>query len=207
MKEQKAVESQQDMPLKMAQIEKLSLEQQVIFYREATISLRDKLKSVLPILQAHDSKFCYLDDEGHESAGVKQLIDLDSLVRHITFPSRNLEDHDLPEDMTKQDLWNLCMDLVLELNREYGISTASMVRQKHATLNVVNFGRMAKDPIGEIPKLPKTRWFNRIAKIVGVQRLTDFVNRNSENYRSVWMKHDVLDEYRPVKSNDSSDGK
>lgn len=46
----------------MAQIEKLSLEQQVIFYREATISLRDKLKSALPILQAHDSKFCYLVD-------------------------------------------------------------------------------------------------------------------------------------------------
>lgn len=175
-------------------IDALSLERQVVFYKECIIQMRQELKAVLPYLRKHDSKLCYLDD-GFISHDVERLMDLrKTLIRTLSFPSRTLADNNLPEGLTPDQLWNICLDLVLEMNRDYGITTGSTVKVPHAVLNVISFGRCATNPLEKIEPSPKTLLYRALEKVFGAKRLKGFVDRNSDLHRPRWMRRDVLDD-------------
>jgi hypothetical protein len=105
-----------------------------------------------------------------------------------------LTENDLPDGLSDQELWKACLDLVLDMNRGWGVTTGTMEKVRHSLNNVFVFGNSAKDPL-KAPKIqPKTSFYRFLAKIVGEKRLKAFVDRNSDLYRPRWLRSDVLDD-------------
>lgn len=179
-------------------IDQLPFEQQVTAYRERLIAMRQLMKEALPIVEAFDANRDY--DDPSLGPCMRQAIDLNKgVTRALWLPSWKLDAHNLPDDLSKEDLWSTCLDFVLEMNREYGVSTCSYEREDVARNVISSFGKTARDPLSKLGPVRHTRLFLFIARFVGAERLQKFVNRNSQYYRPFWMADVVDTPPRPLK--------
>lgn len=190
-----------DVELMTEDIDKLPPERQAALYRERLLQIRRAVISSLPIVSAHDGARRKNQDDVWISHHLKRLVDLnEGIVRRLYLPSWTLSANGLSEDLSKEELWSACLDLVMEMNREYGVTTASSARASSAANNVFNFGKTAHDPMAKPEPVRHTLVFRVLAMIFGQERLQRFVNTNSQYYKSAWHA-DVADPSpRPIDS-------
>jgi hypothetical protein len=180
--------------LGLGRVEALSPEEQVEFYRERVLQMRQVLIAAAPIVKEHD-KIHAGYDEYNLSDDIVALADLSKgSYRHLHLPSNSLADNHLPEGLTPQELWSACLDLVLHMNRGYGVTTNSLVKVPGAVSDIFNYGKVAHDPLRKPYVPPRSFVFRLIALVVGEKRLQKFVNRNSSIQAPRWLRTDVLDD-------------
>lgn len=175
-------------------IDALPPEHQVPFYREGLMQMKYLLQQALPIVQAHDNAHRMGYDDYHLSIDIRQALDLrKSLSRSLNVPTRDVDLIGLPIGLTSVEAWNKCIDVMIELNREYGITTKSHELLPGAVRRIVQFGKDAFDPL-EAPEISqKTRGYRLLAKLFGEDGIKKFVNENSDYHRPWWLRCDVQD--------------
>lgn len=178
--------------LGLGRVDALSPAEQAEFYKERVIQMRQAILQALPIVQEHDQEKAGYD-EYNLSDDLAALSDLTaSAYRSLQFPSRTLSENNLPEGLSPQAQWDACLDLVLHLNRGYGVTTNEMVKVKGAVDDLYNYGKVAHDPIRKPYKLPKTFFYRVMARLFGQERLSKFVNENCDVNSYRWLRKDVL---------------
>jgi hypothetical protein len=175
------------------EIDLLPPERQAQIYRERLIQMTDLFAEIMPL--ARDRDFADLSDDEPLSARIGHLVDLNKSVwRTLKLPSWHFHGANLPENLSKMDQWQACLDLVVEINREWGVHTRS---EYEASTHIGDFwkgGKVARDPLEPEIFQPKTFGFRVLAMIFGEARLQRFVNRNSQYYRPTW-RADVTDKH------------
>jgi hypothetical protein len=180
--------------LGLVTVEKLGLAEQVEFYKERVLQMRQAIIAATPIVREHDNEHAGYD-EYNLSHDLLALTDLSKgTYRHLYLPSSNLAEANLPDGLTPQELWSGCLDLVLQMNRGYGVTTHSMVKMAGAVDDVFNYSKAAHDPIRKLYVPPKSFVFRLLAKLVGEVRLQKFVDRNTSLQAPRWLRTDVLDD-------------
>jgi hypothetical protein len=156
--------------------------------------MRQILIEALPIVAEHDEKNSPYD-EYELSGDLRSLIDLtQGTYRSLHFPSRTLADNKLPDSLSPQELWSACLDLVLHLNRGYGVTTNEMFKVEGAVDDLFKYGKAAHDPITKPYMPPKSFLYRVLAKVIGKENLKKFVNHNCDVYSPRWFRKDVLDD-------------